>query len=201
LSHSISWSEQVQSAVQHIYPRLGYSLSGALRHPLTRYNGYQVYGSAAFYLPGAFATHNLVLTGAFQERDIKYLLFSSRIANARGYEDYYGTHAGSRLWRASANYHLPLFYPDWGFGNILYLQRFRANVFYDMQRLYSDNKQQHLDLRSAGVECYVDTKWWNQYPLSFGIRVSHLFDDDQLAGNAKGSNVFEFVLPVTIFPR
>jgi hypothetical protein len=105
------------------------------------------------------------------------------------------------MWRLSANYHLPLFYPDWGFGNILYLQRFRANLFYDHQRIFSNSKRSTADLRSVGGEIFVETKWWNQYPLTFGFRISHLLDDDPRGGNAKGSTVFEFVLPVNIIPR
>src|SRR5204862_2553976 len=139
-------------------------------HAITYTDGYQVSGSAALYVPGILSTHNLVLTGAIQQRDTSPALFSTRIANARGNEDYYRTTAGSRMWRLSANYHLPLFYPDWGFGNILYLQRIRGNAFYDLQRLYSNKKSNTADLRSFGGELYVDTKWWNQYALTFGIR-------------------------------
>ncbi len=201
LSHAVSWTQQVQRAVQHIFPRFAYSISSALRHPISAYNGYQFYGNASLYVPGIMATHNLVCTGAFQQRDTSRLLFSSRIANARGYADYYGTTAGSRLWRLSANYHLPLFYPDWGVGNILYLQRFRANIFYDWQKIYSNNKMNSADLRSTGIELFVDTKWWNQYPLTFGFRVSRLLDNDPRGGKAKGSQIFELVLPVSIIPR
>ena len=201
LTHFISFTQQIQRAVQHIYPRFAVSASGNYNHAITYTDGYQVSGSAALYVPGILSTHNLVLTGAIQQRDTSLALFSTRIANARGYEDYYRTTAGSRMWRLSANYHLPLFYPDWGFGNILYLQRFRANIFYDMQRLYSNKKNNTADLRSVGGELFVDTKWWNQYPLTFGVRVSHLLDADPRGGNAKGANVFEFVLPVSIFPR
>src|SRR5213078_1014943 len=115
---------------------------------------------------------------------------------------YYFTTAGSRMWRLSADYHFPLIYPDWGVGNILYLQRIRANLFYDLQRLYSNNKKNTADLRSAGFGLYVDTKWWNQYPLTFGFRISHLLDDDLLnrTGMPAGTNVFEFILPVSIIP-
>ena len=201
LHHFISWSQQVERAVQHIYPRFGYSLNFNHRYAVTSIEGYQFLGSAAVYLPGILSNHSLVLTGALQQRDTLRALFSSGIATARGYEDYYRTNAGSRMWRLSANYHLPLLIPDWGFGSILYLQRIRANAFYDMQRLFSDDKRFTADLRSVGGELYVDTKWWNQYSLTFGIRVSHLLDDDPLAGAAKGSNVFEFILPVSIFPR
>jgi len=201
LQHFISWSQQVQKARQHIYPRWGYALSAIHHHAITKYDGYRFIGNAAVYLPGFFSTHSIVLTGSFQQRDTVRALFSSLIADARGYSDYYRTTAGSRMWRLSANYHLPLLIPDWGFGNILYLQRIRANIFYDQQRLYSNNKFNTADLRSAGGELYVDTKWWNQYALTFGIRVSHLLNNDPRAGLAKGSNVFEFILPVSIIPR
>jgi hypothetical protein len=201
LHHFINWVQQVEMARQHIFPRLGYSLSVNHRYAITKTEGYQFIASAALYLPGILSTHNLVLTGSLQQRDTLRALFGSGFANARGFADYYRTNAGSRMWRASANYHLPLLVPDWGFGNILYLQRIRGNLFYDMQRLFSNNKKQTADLRSAGAEVYVDTKWWNQYELTFGIRISHLLDDDPLARNAKGSNIIEFILPVSIFPR
>lgn len=202
LSHGLTWSQQVQSAVQHIFPRLGYAVVLGYRHPITEYDGYQFYGGATLYLPGALNTHHLVLSGAFQQRDtLRQVYFGDRLAGARGYASYYLSGGGSRLWRLSANYHLPLLYPDWGFANSLYLQRFRANVFYDHQRLFSNDKLLHADLRSTGFELYADTKWWNQYELSFGIRVSRLLDDDPRGGNGKGSHLFEFLLPVSIFPR
>ena len=103
------------------------------------------------------------------------------------------------MWRLSANYHFPLIYPDWGFGNILYLQRIRANAFYDFTKVYSRDKTQTRDQRSVGGEVFVDTKWWNQYPLTFGFRISRLLDQDQFDG-FKGT-VFEVVLPVSIIPR
>jgi hypothetical protein len=201
LFHTLSWTQQIQRAVQHIYPRFAYSFLLNHRHAISYYEGYQFYGSASLYVPGILSTHNLVLTGAFQQRDTSLALFSTRIANARGYADYYRTTAGSRTWRVSANYHLPLLYPDWGFGNILFLQRFRGNIFFDLQRLYSNNKLNTADLRSVGAEFFIDTRWWNQYPLTFGFRWSHLLDSDPLGGNAKGTNQFEFILPVSIIPR
>lgn len=201
LHHFVSWSQQVQMARQHIFPRLGYAVSANYRYAVTKIDGHQVLANAALYLPGAFANHHLVLTGGFQQRDTLRALFGSGLATARGYEDYYRTTAGSRLWRFSANYHLPLFIPDWGFGNILYLQRIRGNAFYDVQRVYSNNKRFTADFRSVGGELYVDTKWWNQYELTFGFRISHILDDDPLGGNARGSNIFEFILPVSIIPR
>jgi hypothetical protein len=199
LHHFIGWSQQIQAARQHIFPRLGYSFNANYRYAITNLEANQVLAGASLYLPGFLQTHSVVLTGGFQQRDTLRALFSSGLATARGHSDYYFTNAGSRMWRVSGNYHLPLLYPDWGFGNILYLQRLRANLFYDHQRVYSNNKRINVDLRSAGAEFYVDTKWWNQYELSFGFRVSRLLDEDLFTGSK--ATVYEFILPVSIIPR
>jgi hypothetical protein len=103
------------------------------------------------------------------------------------------------MWRISGNYHFPLWHPDFGFGNILYLQRIRANGFFDMTRVYSRDKTQSLDQRSLGGEIYIDTKWWNQYELTFGFRYSRLLDNDFISPGRNG--YFEFLVPVSIIPR
>jgi len=196
LQHFISWSQQVQRAVQHIYPRFAWSLSATHRHAITKYEGYQFIGGGSLYVPGLLSSHNLLLTGSFQQRDtLSQISFSNRFAYSRGYTGRYF----SRMWRLSANYHLPLLYPDCGFGNILYLQRIRGNAFYDFTKVYSRDKMVTADQRSVGGEIFIDTKWWNQYPLTFGFRVSRLLDKDQFDG-FKGTK-FEFILPVSIIPR
>jgi hypothetical protein len=82
---------------------------------------------------------------------------------------------------------------------MLYLQRIRANGFYDFTKVFSNDKKNTADQRSVGGEIYVDTKWWNQYELTFGFRVSRLLDND-LFTRSKGT-VYEFILPVSILPR
>ena len=196
LQHFISWSQQVQQAVQHIYPRFAYSLSANYRHAITKYEGNQFITNGSLYLPGLMSVHNLLLTGSFQERDtLSQVSFGNRFAYSRGYTGRYF----SRMWRFSANYHFPIIYPDWGFGNILYLQRIRGNIFYDYTKVYSRDKKTTREQRSVGGELFIDTKWWNQYPLTFGFRVSRLLDKDQFNG-LKGT-IVEFVLPVSIIPR
>ena len=102
------------------------------------------------------------------------------------------------MWRLSANYHFPIVYLDWGFANILYVQRIRGNAFFDFERVYSKNKAVTRDLRSVGGELYFDTKWWNEYPLTFGVRFSHLLDNELNGSTQK--NVFGILVPIVI-PR
>lgn len=195
LSHFISYSQQIQMARQQIFPRLGVGMSLQYRHAITKYDSYQFIGSANVYLPGFLSTHSIVLNSSFQQRDTFRVLFSNRFAYSRGYNEAYL----SRMWKIGANYHFPIWLPDWGFGNILYIQRIRANAFYDFTKVYSRNKKSTLDQRSTGMEFYFDTKWWNQYPLTFGFRISKLLDNDLFTGQKE--TWIEFILPVSIIPK
>ena len=186
----------METAPQHIFPRLGYNVSAEYRYAINKYDSWQFLGSASLYLPGFVPSHSIVLSGGFQETDTLYTLFGNRMAYSRGYNEAYF----ARMWRSSVNYHFPLWYPDWGFANIFYLQRIRANGFYDLTKVYSADKRATADQRSVGGEMFFDTKWWNQYELTFGFRVSHLLDRDFYSGRT-GATIFEFIMPVSIFPR
>src|SRR5439155_26819344 len=95
LHHYLSWSQQIQQVVQHIYPRLGYSFSLEHRRAISLYSSYQLIGSVSIYLPGFFSTHSIVFNGSFQQRDTTNILFSNLFVNARGYDEYYF----SRMWK------------------------------------------------------------------------------------------------------
>lgn len=194
LHHFINWSQQLPRAAQQIYPKLGYAVSLAHRHLLGE-SGFQFLGATRLFLP-SFGNHSIVAAANWQETDTANVVFSDRFTNSRGYTDHYL----SRMWRLSGNYHMPLVYPDWGFGNLVYFLRVRSNFFYDFSRVYSKDKLQTMDQRSVGAEIYFDSKWWNQLPVTFGFRLSHLLDRD-LGGRSAGSNVFEVILPVDLIPR
>ena len=104
----------------------------------------------------------------------------------------------------SGNYHFPIAYPDFGLANIVYLQRLRGNLFYDLTRVYGgyfhSPPNASRDLRSVGTEIYFDTKWWNQLPVSFGFRVSYLLDDGFNSADRKGNTWVEFIMPVGLIP-
>ncbi|SHF43800.1 hypothetical protein SAMN05444008_1088 [Cnuella takakiae] len=192
LAHAISWSQYLPRARQHIFPKLGYTLSPSYRHQLGG-NRYQWLASGQLYLP-SWRNHSLVLSGAVQATDTALALFSNRFANARGYADYYLP----RMWRVSANYHFPIAYPDWGFGGLVYLLRLRSNLYYDYSEVWQYNQADRRRLRSAGTELFFDLKLMNQLETSIGIRYSYLLDPGFSRGNR---NVFAIILPTDLIPR
>jgi len=194
----ISLATQSQQAPQQIYPRLAATLYLGYNTSVTTLVSHQFLASGYVYLPGFAYTNNIILGLAFQQRDsLRNARYSNSFPYSRGYsaENFY------RMTRFSANYHIPLLYPDWGIANIVYFQRIRANLYYDYTKVldfYSDGHPYNGEFRSYGTEIYFDTKWWNQLPISFGIRYSRLMDPDF---EGRGPNQWEFILPINLLGR
>lgn len=198
---SVSFTMQSQVARQHIYPRLGISLLSRFRTIVSNYSGYQWLTNGYLYLPGAFPTHNLVLNAAYQKRDtLTDYSFGSSFPMSRGYFGI-NSYVFPEMFKWGVNYHMPLVYPDFGIGNIVYFQRLRVNGFFDYTYLkYYRQKLSVNDaeLRSTGAEIFFDTKWWNEYNVSFGIRYSRLLDTDRVRLDP---NQWEFILPINLLSR
>lgn len=195
----ISFTHQVQQARQHIYPHFAQVVYLNYRNAVQTVTARQFLASGTFYFPGLAASHNIVFSLAFQNRDtLNQYRYSNSFPFSRGYE----VPNLRNMYKWGVNYHLPLAYPDFGIANIVYFQRIRANVFYDYtlgKVAYSNGARLNTSFRSTGAEIFFDTKWWNELPLNFGFRYSHLLDRDLFG--AVGSERFEFVLPVNLFQR
>jgi hypothetical protein len=185
----LRYSQFTQQAVQHIYPHLGQSILLQYR---TGSTAHQLLASGYFYFPGFAKSHSTVINLAYQQRDTsgKYY-YDNNFPFSRGYSvpDY------PRMYKAAFNYNFPLAYPDWGFGNIVYFLRIRANLFYDFTQTKSLRTGNRYNFASTGAEIFFDTRWWNQQPVNFGIRYSRLLNDDF---EGRGPNQWEFVLPLNL---
>lgn len=192
LHHFINFSQYLPRARQHIYPKLGYTVAPSYRHQLNG-PGYQGLLNGQLYLPSV-RNHSLVLTGSVQLTDTGLALFSNRFSNARGYADFYLP----RMWRASANYHFPIAYPDWGFAGLVYFLRVRANLYYDHSQVWAREQISNKQLRSTGTELFFDLKLVNQLETAVGIRYSYLLDQGFSSGSR---HVFAIVLPMDLISR
>jgi len=194
INPNISFIHQTQKGKRQINPVLAQSLTLSYNTAISNLTGNQWLVSGYFYFPGLAHTHSLVLAAALQGRDDQGRIgFSNSFPFSRGYsgENFY------RMYRLGGNYHLPLAYPDWGFANIFYLLRVRANIFFDYTSVPFNafNGVAQPQYRSYGTEIYFDTKWWNQLPVSFGIRYSHLMDPDY---EGRSPNQWELILPLNL---
>lgn len=192
----MNFSSASQKAKQHIFPRWGQSFRINYRNALTFVNSYKFVATGNLFFPGLFVNHNLIIDFAYQQRDTVSDIFSNTFPFSRGYEAL----STRKMYKAGFNYHLPLVYPDIGFANIVYLQRIRANVFFDYTSATArlNNVLQYIPAKTIGVEIVADGKIWNALPASIGLRYNHLLDKDMVRHGNK--NNWEIILPVNLVP-
>ncbi len=197
LSNYAIFSNQIQSATQHIYPRWAQSIGVSYRDALSFINSRKLVINSNLYFPGFAKTHNTVIRISYQNRDTLRDYFSNSFAFARGYEAL----NTRRMVKLGMEYHFPILYPDFGFGNIAFLQRIRAAFFAD----YNNSKArvsgilQNIKYKSIGTEIYFDGKIWNALPINIGIRYTRLLNKDLL--NPLLKNRWEIILPLDIVPN
>lgn len=163
-----------QSAMRDIAPALGQTLLLAYEHtPFGgAYHGNLVSAVGTVYVPSPVRHHSIQFEVANERRHGGNYYFSSQMVFPRGYDSVV---AGS-LWKGSANYSMPLLYPDLAISQLAFLQRVSANFFYDYghadSRLY----------RSAGAEATFDLHVLSMSGvIRVGVRYAYRFD----AGNGR----------------
>jgi hypothetical protein len=196
-SSFLSFSNVSRKAKQHVNPRWAQTISFNYRDAFTYSASHKLIANASLYFPGLSVNHSLMLDAAFQKRDSLPDLFSNIFSYARGYQAL----STRKMYKLGVNYQLPLCYPDWGVGGILYFQRIRANAFYDYNNATAriSGVLTNIVNRSTGAEVYFDTKVWNSLPVSIGVRYAHLLDTDLIYPTVK--NKWEIIIPIDLIPN
>ncbi len=195
-------------AKRHIYPRLGVTFVLRKRKTISGLEADQLYTNTQVFLPGIFKNHSV--WGGFStntEKTSNPYLFSNNFFYSRGYTGI----RSDQLQKYSFNYAFPLLYPDIAIGPFFFLQRIKANVFYDQTTATNnffnvpginlENPQEILgygaislrdfSLRSYGVEVTFDFRFMRLLDMDLGIRWSRLSDG---AFTGQQANQFEIVI-------
>ena len=123
------FSNYYRSAFRDIYPRWAQVID--LNYCFAPFDR-SIYGSAvalktAFYFPGLFPNNGLKIRFEAEKQDPGKYLYSNFSSLPRGYNDI----IAEDIKLFSADYVLPLAYPDFNLSSLLYLKRIRAGLFYD----------------------------------------------------------------------
>ena len=123
------------------------------------------------YFPGLFKHHSLWTYGAWQhtlfEQKQQNYVFRNQVPTPRGHS----VGRFQNFYSASANYTLPLWYPDIAVGPLLNIQRLRANMFFDYGLGESPLFQSSEEYSSVGVEARLDINILRFLPqFDIGVR-------------------------------
>jgi hypothetical protein len=197
LSYGLSLSNQVQTAVQHINPKWAQAISISFRDGIKKVSTKKMVINSRLFFPGVAKNHSLVLSTSYQKRDTTIDYFTNTFNFARGYQPL----NTRRMAKLGVDYHFPIAYPDFGFGNIAFIQRIRGNVFFDINNSKArlGGILQNVMYKSMGAEVYFDGQIWNSFPINIGFRYTKLLDKDLIQPLRK--SLFEIVLPLDIIPN
>lgn len=170
---AFAYSRLLRQAKRDVQPRLGQVFSlysrntpfgGALKGNLFA-------AQARLYFPGFARHHSLRLFGGmqFQGSQDTYS-FGSPMFFPRGYS-YLST---DKLYTGTVQYQMPLAYPDWSLGRLLYIQRIKVNAFGDIgQGISGENNRDRFvqQYHSAGLDLSFEFNLLRlRQPFEAGVR-------------------------------
>lgn len=176
LTYNLEYWRSGPASERDLHPRWAQGFTGSFSHtPLPGdYSGLLLSTQAAFYFPGIFKHHSLHLQGGFEWQQEDNYRFTGKIPFPRGYD--YVFH--DKLYKASANYAMPLFYPDAALGAIVYLKRVYTTIFYDFG-MGRSSTQDPSYYQSAGFDLQIEFNLFTiPVPLTGGARFVYRFNDN-----------------------
>jgi len=174
LTGRLYFSNTFRTAYRDINPRWGQIID--LRITAAPWDsdlyGIRKYVKTTFFFPGIANNHSLVLKAGYENQlPTRKLIYWNNVSWPRGYSNNF---IAEKLLSLSADYTMPLFYPDLAAGSLLYLKRIRGSLFYDHSRSVGtfdyDNHSFNGELAtftSTGAELLADF-----YVLRFPFEIS-----------------------------
>jgi hypothetical protein len=181
LSYRLYYQQLLVKSYQDVYPDFGFY--GDITYQNSPFGsvdlGNLVLLQGNLFLPGIKPNHGTkIYTGIQHKSSDTPNSFSERIKYPRGW----GKINTNEAFSFGLDYKLPLIYPDWNLGSLIYLKRLNASLFIDYAKLKGDiytNGQLtgtfRKNISSIGVELTGDTNFLRFYaPVDLGTRVSYL---------------------------
>jgi hypothetical protein len=162
----------------YILPKWGQVLNVSYSHSPINQSDYKadlLSTDGYLYLPGLIRRTNLYIEAGYEFQNTDNYRYSSKLLFARGYDAQYFKY----LYKGSANYTFPLFYPDQNILWIFYAKRLYMNLYGD----YCVGKEHdnYYKFRSSGFETMLEFNPFN-IPLAsihLGYRFAYKFDDEK----------------------
>jgi len=181
-------SHMRRTALQNLAPRWGQSLSIFYQQTTDTRTDRQIRLGGSLLFPGIGINHSLKLGIGYQRELLRNVYqFSDVFEYTRGFTRI----LNDEFLKLSVDYQLPLAYPDWGFWGITYFKRISINAFFDYGRRSIETSDLVDNHNSVGAELIFDNNFWNELPVTFGLRNSYLL--------TRASNKYQFEVFVKSF--
>lgn len=176
INFGVNFYRYTKMAIRDIFPKFGVSsFFKAQTTPFENKLFSEIYAvNTRLYLPGLMNNHSFQVRYAYQRQSSLRYLYGSMISFPAGYV----SQRSEELHAMNVTYALPLVYPDFHLGPVLYLKRIRTHLFYDIaSNKYhsSGNIITHNILRSVGTDLIADIHFLRiMFPFQVGARIAYL---------------------------
>jgi len=180
-TYRLYFQQILKRSYQDVYPNFGFVNDFMYRHSPTGDTdiGNLTLEQLYLYLPGILANHGIRIYSGVQDKNSSTgHTFSEAIRYPRGW----GKANTTRAYSFAFDYKLPLFYPEWNVGGLIYLQRVKASLFTDYAKLQGNLYKNgeivgtfNEGISSLGMELTGDSNFLRFYsPVEIGFRASYL---------------------------
>ena len=153
-------------AVQQFQPAWGQTLDVDYRNGIG-VAASRLHANAQLFFPGIARTHSLNLRGAYKEESVvDAYRFTDDFVMPRGHRPF----PFEEVVLASVNYEFPIFYPDVSAGPVAFIQRVRANFFYD--HAIGNLNDREITMRTPGSEVFADLRLFRLFQMTLCFRCS-----------------------------
>jgi hypothetical protein len=194
LTGTARFSSSRKRARQNISTPLGMRVELTANQSIGNTYAQQYQAIGDFAIRGFSPNHNLVSSAGWKyERDRNQYHFMDLFMYPRGYT----IPQYDWMFTLQSSYHMPLIYPDLGFGGIFYCSRIRAavNADYGYASIPAGlHNHSNGIFASVGSELIFDIRWFNLVDIPLGVRFSLLLTPDFAEPGRR--TWAEFVIPV-----
>ncbi len=187
LNYRLYYQQYLRQSAQDVYPNFGFTADARYYHSPTGDIdlGSLILGQFYLFLPGAMANHGIRFYAGYQDKQNSSVYsFSDVIRYPRGW----GKVNSNEMYSFAFDYKLPLFYPEWSVGGLVYIKRVTTSLFADYANLkgnyYENGKPSGTytsNISSYGIELIGDVNFLRFYaPVEIGFRTSYLPEDENI---------------------
>jgi len=180
-TYRLYFQQLLRKSMQDVYPNFGFIFDGLYRHsPFGETDlGSLSLGQSYLYFPGIKQSNGIRFYGGIQNKESAgSISFSDIIRYPRGW----GKINTNYMYSFASDYKLPVFYPEWNLGSLIYIQRVNASLFADYAYLnaniFKDGKVVdtfNKNISSFGIELSGNANFLRFYaPVEIGFRASYL---------------------------
>ena len=203
LTGRLYFSNTFRTAYRDINPRWGQVFD--LRLTATPWDASlyhsRSYARTTFFFPGILRNHSFAVRAGWENQSpAQKLIYRNSIPWPRGYKD---NLIAEKLYSFSADYTLPLLYPDLAAGSLIYIKRIRGSLFYDYSKGEGVNDYNDRSFtagaekfKSMGSELLADF-YLLRFPfeMSAGVRAGYIPGEERYFVNGVFSvNIYGTVL-------